>query len=179
MEIGIIREIPCVYRKITEDDSRELGDFFLSLSGETSLRFGPHPLTMECAREICLSLLESSTERFVLESKGLIIGYFMFEFEMLPHEKERYQSYGQFLDSQKDVLFAPCLADKFQNKGLASVAMQKIIKYLKKKSVRSIVLLGRTQESNSIARAFYKKFGFIEYGGFQTEVYNIDMRLIL
>jgi RimJ/RimL family protein N-acetyltransferase len=37
--------------------------------------------------------------------------------------------------------------------------------------------MGGTQATNSRAIAFYEKFGFIKYGGYQTEVFNHDMRL--
>jgi hypothetical protein len=38
--------------------------------------------------------------------------------------------------------------------------------------------MGGTQETNRRALAFYEKFGFKRYGGYQTDIFNHDMRLV-
>ncbi|MCG6960554.1 GNAT family N-acetyltransferase [bacterium BMS3Abin03] len=169
----------CEFREISKNDGETLGEFFSELSDETRSRFAPHPLTTEYADKLCLNLSDDTAERFVLYFQGNIVGYFILDNEMSSHEQKRYQPFGINLESKKDVLFAPCIADEFQNKGLASNVMSILIEHAKEKQVRSIVLLGGTQETNTLARAFYKKFGFKEFGGYQTEIYNIDMRLEL
>ena len=44
---------------------------------------------------------------------------------------------------------------------------------------RSLVLMGGTQASNARAIRFYEKSGFVRYGGYQTDQWNHDMRLLL
>ena len=108
----------------------------------------------------------------------MIVGYFILEFELSPYEKSRYQSQGIELTQGLDVLFAPSIADDFQNCGLASLVMPEIISQTRRKGIRSLVLMGGTQATNARAIAFYEKFGFKKYGGYQTEGFNHDMRLV-
>ncbi len=96
---------------------------------------------------------------------------------MSEHEKRRYAQQGIELAPYKDLLFAPCIKDSYQNQGIASQAMEQIINMYRTR-VRSLVLMGGTQATNLLGIAFYQKFGFIAHGGYQTELFNIDMRLV-
>ena len=167
----------CLLRKLAEDDSLALTGFFRGLSLLTRSRFGPHPLSAEFAQQLCDNLSTDSATRFVVDLDGKIIGYFILESQMSEHEAARYLQRDITLQSEADLLFAPCIADNYQNNGLASKVMQALINYYKERAT-SFVLMGGTQETNHRARNFYKKFGFQEFGGYQTDVYNIDMRLL-
>jgi GNAT superfamily N-acetyltransferase len=166
------------FRKLEVNDKEMLSEYFTALSAETKSRFGPHPLTDEFAAHLC-SKTGDSADRFVIvpKNEAKIVGYFIIGFEMSPHEKGRYLSQGITLEQGMDVLFAPSVADDYQNCGLASRVMPAILFHARQKGARSLVLMGGTQATNSRAIAFYEKFGFIKYGGYQTEVFNHDMRL--
>ncbi len=170
------------FRKLEEGDSGRLGKFFESLGSETSSRFGPHPLNAETACILCTNAGKDNTDRFVVLAGDLIIGYFIIDYNNYEHDAARYKGYGIELNSAADPVFAPCIADGYQNRGIARGAMHAIIDYARSKGVRRLVLMGGTQEPNILARAFYSKSGFREYGTFYTEyncLNNIDMMLTL
>ncbi|WP_019614835.1 GNAT family N-acetyltransferase [Psychromonas ossibalaenae] len=168
-----------VFRELQADDAQILGDFFVNLSAQTRSRFGPHLLTQEHASLLCSEVGNTNITRFIVENESEIAGYFILDFNLFEHEKKRYHSYGTTLDCNIDPVFAPCIADKYQNSGIASQVMLKIIEFSSNQGLRSLVLMGGTQQSNHLARSFYKKFGFEEYGSFTTEMVNIDMKLNL
>lgn len=169
----------CSLRLLEPCDSEAFGRFLQALSPATTCRFGPHPLTSQQAITLCQGLRQDSAQRWVIEDKGIIVGYFILERNIADHEAERYSAQGVSLVSPLDVIFAPCLADAYQNLGLASAAIRPLMRQLKQQGARSMVLMGGTQATNQRARHFYQACGFVEYGAFQTEVENIDMRAIL
>ena len=171
------------FRPLDKNDGKLLGGFFEGLSQETRSKFGPHPLTNEHAVEkLCPQIGKDNVNRFVIASDEKVVGYFIVDFNHYPHEKSRYDSYQVNLDFCNDPVFAPCISDEYQSLGVASQALKSLIKALTEKGVRSLVLMGGTQEPNFVARNFYKKFGFEEQGEFYTDyngLNNIDMRLVL
>lgn len=167
-----------VLRALTAADAQALADYFDCLSPESRGRFQPHPLTREAARAICADPAPSAI-RTVLESRGRIVGYFIMERALSVHEADRYRPFGIVLEPGQDLLFAPSVADAYQGLGLASLAMPHLLDLARRAGARSLVLMGGTQETNPRAIAFYEKHGFQPFGGYRTEVYNRDMRLIL
>lgn len=170
------------FRELARCDSQMLATFFVNLSDATRSRFGPHPLTMECANELCNTIDDSKVKRFVVLNDKAIAGYFILDFTPYKHEIARYQINNISLTSDLDPVFAPCIADKQQNSGIASQAMLLIINMAKNENLRRIVLMGGTQENNLLARSFYRKFAFKEYGTFYTDynhLNNIDMMLTI
>ena len=168
-----------LFRKLESNDAEMLAAYFAKLSDLTKARFGPHPLTTDFVVHLC-EKPNDTADRFVIlpKSPELIVGYFILEFEMSPHEKGRYLSQGIVLEQGLDILFAPSVADDFQNCGLASQVMPAIVDHCRKKGARSLVLMGGTQANNNRAIAFYEKFGFLRFGGYQTGIFNYDMRLV-
>ena len=167
-----------VLRSLRADDGGALAAYFAALSPESKRRFQPHPLTATVAEELCAAA-SSTALRLVIDRTGKIIGYFIFETVMSVHEATRYRPFGHALETGKDFLFAPSMADAFQNQGLASRAMPHLLGLARQSGARSVVLMGGTQATNARAIAFYEKFGFQRFGGYQTEIYNHDMRLEL
>lgn len=166
-----------IFRKLAVTDNENLGLFFSDLSNKTRLKFGPHSLTHEHAYLLCASLADESVTRFIVEKENRIIGYFILDFRCIEHEVKRYMSYGIDIDPTSDPFFAPCIADNYQNSGISSAVMSKIIAYVQDLNCNSLVLLGGTQESNELGISFYKKWGFKECGRYFHRVNNIDMRL--
>jgi RimJ/RimL family protein N-acetyltransferase len=183
MDIKIIDDDAFELRLLTKDDGANLGIFFESLSNDTRLKFGPHPLSFDYAQgHLCENIGQDNVNRYIVTSIEEVIGYFIVDFNDYPEEKERYASYGIALNPKKDPVFAPVISDKYQGQGVASLAMTALQKTLKKTSIRSLVLMGGTQEPNEMARSFYEKFGFEENGQFITkhnDLNNLDMRLVL
>lgn len=168
------------FREINPSDSQRLARFFSGLSAETRRRFGPHPLDEGYASLLC-ALPHDSAQRFLLltQDETLVIGYFILDYAVPEHHKQRYAAQGIALQDGLDPLFAPCIADDFQGSGCASLVMPLIIHAAQERGARSIVLMGGTQADNARAIRLYQKFGFIHHGGYQTEVFNHDMRLLL
>jgi diamine N-acetyltransferase len=165
-------------RALRPDDGKRLATYFEGLTPATTTRFQPHPLTRGMAQELCNAPL-SSAMRLVLERHDEIIGYFILESTMHTHDAARYAEQGIALESGRDLLFAPSVADAWQNRGLSSQAMPHLIALAQQAGARSLVLMGGTQATNARAIRFYEKFGFERSGGYQTEMWNHDMRRLL
>lgn len=167
------------FRMLENNDGEKLGRFFSSLSIGTKSKYGPHPLTHEFALELCQTIEHEQTTRFVALIEDKIVGYFILDFTDVSHERERYATFGIKLIPKLDPFFAPCISDQYQNLGISSLAMPKVLEYAQQKNCNSIVLLGGTQETNTLGISFYKKWGFKECGSYMTEIKNLDMRLVL
>jgi diamine N-acetyltransferase len=165
-------------RSLRADDTERLSAYFAGLSAATQSRYQPHPLTAAMAVQLCQSTSDP-THRLVLTSADTIIGYFVLETTVRSDDRARYAGYGVTLEDGLDLLFAPSVADAWQNRGLASLAMPPVIALATATGARSLVLMGGTQASNARAIRFYEKSGFVRHGGYQTDQWNHDMRLPL
>lgn len=169
------------FRILHHADADKLGKFFVALSDQTRSRFGPHPLNYGYAQQLC-AIKEKKIIRYVMATSHKIIGYFIVDHNLYAHEKARYLDYGIELDFSKEPVFAPCIGDDYQNQGVASYAMEAILDIAKERELKSLVLMGGTQAPNLLARQFYAKFGFKEYGEFFTNyngLNNIDMKVTI
>lgn len=173
---------PFTLRSLDKNDSGILGEFFESLSPQTRSKFGPHPLDKEYAKYvICKNIDVDNVSRFIIVTETQVVGYFIVDFNEYPNERSRYSSYGIELDFALDPVFAPCIHDNYQGQGLASLGLDALLRYFDNSKIRSLVLMGGTQEPNLLARNLYKKFGFVEIGEFYTDynrLNNVDMRLV-
>ncbi len=173
------------FRLLRPEDAELLGRYFLRLSEETRRRFGPHPFTMEQAQKLCAEINYYDTLRLIaVTEKGgqpQVIAYFILQLGIKEAEKKRYQAHGMVLDECKDCTFAPSVADAYQNRGLGSTLMPKILDLARRFGFQRMVLMGGTQATNYRAIHFYEKFGFRKVGDFLTKggVNNHDMILAL
>jgi diamine N-acetyltransferase len=165
-------------RSLRADDTERLSAYFAGLSAATLSRYQPHPLTEAMAVQLCATP-DDATHRLVLTHADAIIGYFVMEMTVRGSDRDRYAGYGITLEDGLDLLFAPSVADAWQNRGLASLAMPPVIALATATGARSLVLMGGTQASNARAIRFYEKSGFMRHGGYQTDQWNHDMRLLL
>jgi diamine N-acetyltransferase len=165
-------------RALQPDDAVALGRYFDALSVETTRRFQPHELSTSSALRLCVDVA-SRADRFVLCHSYEIIGYFILSRRLPDSDIARYRQQGVLLDDAHDLSFAPSIADAWQNRRLASAAMPHLIAQARTIGARSLVLMGGTQATNERAVAFYEKFGFQRCGGYETDVYNHDMRLVV
>ena len=106
-----------ILRLLAAGDGIGLGIFFESLSSDTRSRFGPHPLNSEHALLLCAIAGNDNADRFiVLEGKN-VIGYFIIDYNYYEQDTARYKGYGIELNPLIDPVFAPCIADGYQNRG--------------------------------------------------------------
>ncbi len=168
------------FRMVKSEDAERLARYFEGLSAATRRRFAPHPLNAEHARLLCSSITDAA-DRFLLLAKAddTVVGYFILDYEIKEGDRVRFLEKGIALQNGLDPMFAPSLADAWQGLGLASLVMPLIVESARARGARSLVLLGGTQATNARALHFYEKFGFQRCGGYQTDVFNHDMRLIL
>jgi diamine N-acetyltransferase len=167
-------------RALRPADADRLATYFEGLSSATTTRFQPHPLTRTQATALCSAIgTTTPTMRLVLEHGADIIGYFILEPSLLPDDAARYAEQGITLAAGLDLFFAPSVADAWQDRGLSSLAMPHLIALARTAGARSLVLMGGTQATNARAIRFYEKFGFEGHGGYQTELWNHNMRLML
>ena len=170
-------------RVLRPNDGPLLGRYFESLSQETRRRFGPHPLTMEEAHNLCGAIDCHHTLRLLaLTNEGEcaeVIAYFILHLGIRDAERKRYQANGIPLDSQLDCSLAPSVADAYQNRGVGSALMPEVLDLARRLGFQRVVLMGGTQATNHRAIHFYGKFGFRKVGRFFTEINNYDMILSL
>jgi diamine N-acetyltransferase len=167
-----------VLRSLEKHDASALAKYFDTLTVESKRRFQPHALTAEAALQICAEK-DAATLRVIVEFAQRVIAYFILDPMVSIHEIARYRDAGITLKPGNDFMFAPSVLDEFQSTGIASMAMPYLTELARTKGARSLVLMGGTQATNHRAIAFYEKFGFVRYGGYQTDVFNHDMRRVI
>ena len=177
-----------VLRQLTQHDVIELSHFFANLSDATLSRYAPHPMTAAYACDLCQNCSLPHPPYVVTEpSDNKIIGYMIldgYSQNNYPEDASRYQNYPIKLTNNSRI-FAPCIADNYQNKGIASAAMPAIVQQAITQGVDHIALMGGVQTSNAKAVRFYQKAGFVELGQFTTldkkqqPLDNLDMALTL
>ncbi|HUU69202.1 MAG TPA: GNAT family N-acetyltransferase, partial [Planctomycetota bacterium] len=104
-----------------------------------------------------------------------IIAYFIFMPGFGEHEQKRYHERGMPLAPATDCSVAPCLADDFQNRGLGSALMGKVLLIAKRLGYKRALLIGGVIATNLRAVHFYTKLGFRQVGTFSTGIENYDM----
>lgn len=166
-----------VFRTLEKGDEYKLYDYFLNLSIETKLRFGPHPFDWCTVYSIC-HLNNPSLLRFVvLNRHEEIISYSVLKKGYVKHELPRLKAYNFSMNYDTDYTFAPSVADFYQSKGIGSMLMEAIINEIRTQNGKKIVLWGGVRDENTKAINFYTKFGFKKLGKFEFNGLNHDMIL--
>jgi len=170
-----------ILRALRADDAFLLGAFFLGLSDDTKSRFGPHPFTTEEAENLCSHINFRETIRIIgvidAEGEPRMIAYFIFIPGFGDRERERYAGRGIRLDAESDCSVAPCIADDFQNRGMGSALMPRVLRIAKRLGYRRALLIGGVKAMNLRGIHFYEKMGFRKVGMFSTSggIENYDM----
>ena len=170
-------------RALRPDDASLLGRFFLGLSQDTRRRFAPHPFTVEQAEKLCAEINYEDTIRMIAvtqkDGRPEMIAYFILIPRLSDEYRQRYEDRGAPLSLETDSGIAPCVADAYQDRGVGSVLMPRVVDVARRLGRRSIVLIGGVLATNERAFHFYKKLGFKHVGTFWTDVENYDMILEL
>lgn len=187
------------FRIFRREDAEKLGSYFEGLSEATRRLYAPHAFTREEARRLCETLDYGQIMRFIVEldsdaaddhahghgdEKRDIVAYAILGMGFLKHDEAHYMSYGFDLDNSLVCTLAPSVGDAWQNNGLGSAMIDKIIAVARQLGMRWIVLWGGTQARNRRAIHFYEKFGFRKVGEFESKsneetIDNHDMILEL
>lgn len=170
-----------LFRPLVKSDAIAFGRFLENLQEETRTKFGPHPLSIDEAKNICVNLNYSEMLRMILiNTTQEIIGYMIFSFLLRESQVLRYQDYKIPVMQGRDACIAPVVADKYQDSGAGSVMLKETIKVATSFGVKYLILWQGVQSTNSRAIHYYKKFGFKKTAEFDRYgTHNVDMTLVL
>lgn len=152
-------------------------DYLTGLSAETRSRFGPHPFTLEGIQDVFSLKPQVIGYLAVDPDTNRVVAYALVLTGCMENELQRYATYGSPICQAGACTFAPSVADAWQSSGLGSLMFEYILSDIRLQDFRTMVLWGGVQASNSRARNFYRKHGFIEVGEFEQNGFNIDMLL--
>lgn len=178
-----------VFRLLQGPDAEPLGRYFEGLSTATRRLYGPHAFSGEVAERFCEELDYRQVMRFIAVTDGGrsnpgeppgraargIVAYFIVVIGFWGEDPARYRGYGLNLDGRLVCTLAPSVADAWQNSGVGSAMMERILAVMRGLGFRWMVLMGGTQAGNERAIHFYRKFGFRTVGEFRTTCGNYDM----
>jgi diamine N-acetyltransferase len=172
-----------VLRPLEPDDSEWFAAYLAGLSEETARRWRPHPFDRETAEAICASLDPADVARMVAVvgagDDARIIGYVLLKMGALPSDRERFAKLGLAVEPTVSASLAPSVADEYQDQGVGSLLMGRVLEIAQRLGLRTIVLWGGVQATNERAKHFYRKWGFRKVGEFFTDKDNDDMILEL
>lgn len=162
-------------------DADLLGGFYESISPATRDLYAPHPFTREYARTFCAQVPVSDTVAYIVTDRlrTSVFAYFLLYLHVFPGEVDRYRGHGIDLDSARDCMFAPVVADAWQGRGLAGVVMPLFVQAARERERRKMILLSGTQRRNTRAIRFYERSGFRLVGYYGDDNFNQDMVLDL
>lgn len=158
-------------------DGPELAGHFEGLCSAMKARFQAHPLTPQGAEAACRASADGG--RYVLRQQGRIVGYFVLDPRASGDEIRRYLRRLILLEPGRDFMFAPSVIDSPQAQDIASRAMPHLIFLALGLGARSLVLQGGVHATDTTAMAFYERWGFVRHGGYQSDVFRHDLRLVL
>ena len=168
-------------RPLEPKDNELLASFLEGLSSTTRKNYTLDDFGPTTAAEFCNAIARYDKLRFLLLLDETVIGLFEFSMDIPDTDKDRLLKYKLDYSEDEVCRFGPCLADAYQNKGLAKLIFPYIKGIAKKTGNNSILLWGGVLKDNIKAIRFYKKVGFKELGEFINKDYNdcIDMILHL
>jgi diamine N-acetyltransferase len=170
-------------RPLQASDVEPLGTFFLSLSERTRGYYGPHPFDRATAENLCASIDNTHTVRFVAllhdgEAAAEMIGYMILTREVWGDDLKRYA--GK-LDLEHSACLAPVIGDAYQEQGIGTQMGQHVIACARQMGLHQVILMGGVQARNERARRLYTRLGFKPMGEFWTykpiTLLNYDMLL--
>ncbi|MVM38362.1 GNAT family N-acetyltransferase [Spirosoma sp. HMF3257] len=172
---------PILIRLLESTDAPKLLDYFNGLSPQTRQFFGPHPFDSETVNIICATLNPNECARLVAFSQKheCIVAYVLVSAGATPSDVVRYKALGIELNPATDCSLAPSVADDYQSRGLGDYLMEKALAIARVMPKKRVILWGGVQARNERAVRYYRKFGFVELGQFETDVLNYDMCLML
>ncbi len=163
-------------RTLQEGDLSHLSSYLFSLGPESKSRFVPHPYDEKGLRMFYERMGKQIWPVIAVENATTyLIAYSIVYRGIFPHDLKRYQTYQAGANPEKDVTFAPSVADYWLRKGIGTAMFHYCKQRLQEEGVERIWLWGGVQESNTGATQYYRKLGFRQVGSFHHFGLNHDM----
>lgn len=150
-----------LFRPLRHDDVDALQKFFECLS-ESTRRFATYPsYDLPCAQQFCDEINEHNNLRMVATvPNGKIIALFEFNLSLEEFNINRYRKYGVELHSDRDIQFAPCIVDEYQNQHLGTKILHLMIDLAKRLGKKRMIFWAGVLIDNKQAIRFYEKNNF-------------------
>ena len=177
MKISLRNNKTATFRQINRHDRKALYNYLQQLSAESRSRFGPHSFDRTTINSI-IDQPDTTIHRYVAidDLTGDMIAYMLIKQGMIEFDYPRYAARNQFFDDATTVTFAPSVADSWQSTGLGSAMASFIEANLSDRRIKTIILWGGVQATNTKAVNFYKKLGYQFIASFRhDEKDNYDM----
>jgi ribosomal protein S18 acetylase RimI-like enzyme len=177
MTISLRNNKTATIRQINHHDREAIYNYLQKLSVESRSRFGPHPFDRTTIDSI-IDQPDHSIQRYVAldDLTGDIVAYMLIRQGMIEFDIPRYAARNQLFDHAKTVTFAPSVADAWQSTGLGAAMTSSIEADLSDRGIKTIILWGGVQATNTKAVNFYKKLGYRFIASFwHDEKDNHDM----
>lgn len=159
------------FRPLQKKDVGSLTQFLKKLSLETRGNYVLKSYDKAMAQELCDAIARYDKLRFVVVNNltRQTIALFEYSFDIPDNDRERYLKYNIKLNSQSDLRIGPCLADKYQRRGIGTMIFPCLIDIARKFGRKRMILWGGVFLKNVWAVKFYEKIGFKKLGVFKDE----------
>jgi len=177
MTVNLRNNKTATIRQLNDQDREALYNYLQQLSAESRSRFGPHPFDRTTIDSI-MDQPDGTIQRYVAidDLTGEVVAYMLIRQGMIEFDFPRYASRNQFYDDVTTVTFAPSVADSWQSTGLGSAMSLFIEAELNDRGIKTVILWGGVQATNTKAVNFYKKLGYRFIASFwHDEKDNHDM----
>ncbi|HLD51425.1 hypothetical protein A3K34_04900 [candidate division WWE3 bacterium RIFOXYC1_FULL_40_10] len=158
-----------VLRPLEADDVEVLSVFLSELSPETRKNYKLENYGIKTAEEFCSSIAHYDKLRLLLLKDTVVIGPFEFSMDIPESDVKRFSSYNTELNDGLTCRFGPCLADKYQGKGIAKAVFPFMKEITIKTGNKRILLWGGVFRDNKKAVKHYESIGFVKLGEFVNQ----------
>lgn len=164
-------------RLLRPGDGPPLGQYFEELSAAVRRVYGPHPLTAAHADVLCADLDYRLLLPFLAWTDGGdVAAYVVVHVGVRDGDRKRFIDHGQALADGECATIAPCVADRWQGRGVGSAVLAHVAGAMRRLKRRRLVLWGGVRGDNPKAQHVYRKLGFRRVGNFTADgVDNFDM----
>ena len=164
-------------RLLRSSEGPPLGQYFEELSAAVRRVYGPHPLTAAHADVLCADLDYRLLLPFLAWTDGGdVAAYVVVHGGVRDGDRKRFIDHGQALADGECATIAPCVADRWQGRGVGSAVLAHVAGAMRRLKRRRLVLWGGVRGDNPKAQHVYRKLGFRRVGNFPADgVDNFDM----
>jgi len=161
MTINLRNNKTATIRQLNHQDKEALYNYLQQLSAESRSRFGPHSFDRTTINSI-IDQPDTNIHRYVAidDLTGDIVAYMLIKQGMIEFDFPRYAARNLFFDDATTVTFGPSVVDSWQSTGLGSAMASFIEADLSHRRIKTIILWGGVQATNTKAVNFYKKLGY-------------------
>jgi len=148
-----------IFRLLKKNDEKILINFFYSLTDDFKKWYNPHPFDKITAMAICNDK-NRKHKKIIGICDGEIVAYCQLFFGLRNWEKIRFEKRDIFFEKRGVCTIAPCIVEKYQNRGFGSKMMEYITNICKQCNKKYILLWGGVVVKNKGAVKYYEKMNF-------------------